>query len=82
MFISGWTSGDEKMTKFVDVSNQMDWNLPDDEFLPVTKCVCGTKFPVWSFSVSIYDDNPKTCPICGRKFFFSNSIRIYEVIDD
>lgn len=70
------------MSKLVDVSRQMDWNNPDDEHLPVTKCVCGTEFVAWNFMISIYEDSPNKCPSCGRKFFFSNSIHIYEVIDE
>ncbi len=65
-----------------DVTEKFDWDNPDDEFLPIRRCVCGAEFGYWEFSISIYDDTPKSCEKCGRKFYFRNAIRIFEVVDE
>lgn len=66
----------------MDVTDQVDFGNSDDESLPLTKCVCGKKFEYWEFVLSIYEDSPNKCPNCGRKLFFRNSIRVYEVKDE
>ena len=64
----------------IDVTDQVSFDNPDDECLPITKCVCGAKFRAWSeFNISIYSDDPYPCPKCGRKLYFRNSIRVMEV---
>jgi len=65
-----------------DVTDQVDFGWSDDEFLPITKCVCGERFGWWEFSIGIYADEAKPCPACGRKFFFSTQVTVYEVVDD
>jgi hypothetical protein len=54
----------------------------DGECLPIVECVCGQGFDNWDFIISIYSDNPDECPNCKRKLFFSNSIKVYEVINE
>jgi DNA-directed RNA polymerase subunit RPC12/RpoP len=66
--------------KIKDVTDQVDFENNDDEFLPLTKCVCGHRFHAWDFMLSIYDNDPHECPHCGAKLFFSNAIRVYEII--
>lgn len=63
----------------VDVTDKVDFDNPDDECLPLTKCVCGEKFQPWEFIISIYEDAQGSCEKCGRKFFFRNAIRVYQV---
>ena len=62
-----------------DVTNLVDFTNNDDECLSITECVCGAKFTPWKFFISIYPDSAYECPNCHRKFYFSFSIRIYEV---
>lgn len=62
------------VTKFVEFDNN------DDESLPVTKCVCGKRFRLWEWSISIYDDDPTECPHCGAKLYFRNNICVYQVL--
>lgn len=38
-----------------DVTDKVDFQNNDDESLPLTKCVCGERFPAWSQIVSIYN---------------------------
>lgn len=64
-----------------DVTKEVDFGNSDDEALPITKCVCGKEFTTWDFHISIYESDPTPCPECGRKFYFSNSIHVYEVKD-
>lgn len=66
-------------TKLMDVTSRVDFQNPDDEALPLTKCVCGKRFDAWEFIISIYDDIPSICPNCKRKLIFSNRIHVYEV---
>ncbi len=62
-----------------DVTDKVDFQNPDDEALPLTRCVCGTTFPVWSEIVSIYQDRPWVCPTCSVKLVFANAVRVYRV---
>lgn len=68
-------------TMMVDVTDKVQYGLNDDEALPLTKCVCGTAFEPWDMILSVYDDTPEACPVCGRRLFFRVSIRVFEVID-
>ena len=62
-----------------DVTDKVDFQNPDDEVLPLTRCICGAAFKPWDEIVSIYRDNPWVCPTCGAKLIFSNSVRVYQV---
>lgn len=64
-----------------DVTHLVTFEFPDDECLPLTLCVCGTKFAAWDFFISIYRDRPYACPECGAKLYFRQSIKIYEVVE-
>ncbi len=66
-----------------DVTNQMKYEpVSDEELLSITQCVCGKEFKPWEFTVSVYRDNPSTCPHCGRTFTFSVKVTIYQENDD
>ncbi len=65
--------------KTIDVTDQVHYTWPDDESLPITKCVCGATFPAWEFTISIYADQAYQCPNCGRKLFYRNAIKVFEV---
>lgn len=71
---------EEEMSQTIEVTDQVEFSNNDDENLPLTKCVCGQKFPAWTKSISIYQDNPWQCPHCGAKLFFAVSIRVFQVI--
>ena len=66
----------------IDITDQVRFDLNDDECLPITKCVCGERFGPWDFFISIYRDHPYRCPACGRALYFRPGIRVYEVNDD
>jgi len=51
----------------------------DGELLPITRCICGAEWKPWSGMVLDWND-PTECPECGRKFTWSTSITIYEVL--
>lgn len=67
------------MNEDKDVTDQVEFNLNDDECLPLTKCVCGVEFESWNFILGVYKDDPKECPNCKRKLYFKPSIRVYEI---
>jgi DNA-directed RNA polymerase subunit RPC12/RpoP len=64
------------------VGDQMEYGFSDGDYLPIEKCVCGAEFDWWEFSISIYENTPTECPKCGRKFFFTTHVSVWEVIDD
>ncbi len=65
----------------IDVTDKVvfDNDDIDGECLPLYKCVCGKEFEKWHFILSIYEDHPHICSHCGRKLFFRNEIKVYEV---
>ena len=62
-----------------DVTAFMSFGENDEESLPINKCACGACFGWWEFVLNVYHDTPRQCPHCGRRFYFSNKITIYEV---
>ena len=62
-----------------DVTDKVDFQNPDDESLPLTRCVCGASFAPWEQIISIYGDLPWECPKCAAKLVFRNAVRIYQV---
>lgn len=65
-----------------DVTELVEHGWIDMEDLPLTQCVCGAKFPVWTRIITIYRDWAEGCPHCGRRLYFVTSIRVYEVVDN
>ena len=63
-----------------DVTSQVEVGENDGECLPLTKCVCGAKFPSWDEVLSVYPDRPWTCPKCQTKLIFSVDVKIYRVL--
>jgi hypothetical protein len=61
-----------------DVTNLVEFGNNDDENLPLTKCVCGTKFDLWDHQLGV--DMPIKCPNCDRELYFSFTIRVWELI--
>ena len=55
------------------------WENPDDESLPLTRCVCGTTFSAWRGPIlSVYPDHPTMMPCCGRRLWWSQVIMVHE----
>ncbi len=67
---------------YKNVTGEVDFQNNDDEALPITRCICGTEFDPWEFIISIYDDNPSECPVCGAKLFFRINTNVYQVIGE
>lgn len=66
--------------KIKNVTKLVSFENPDDEVLPLTKCICGYEFYPWEYIISIYKDDPKKCKYCGAKLYFANSIQVYQVM--
>ena len=68
----------------IDVTSQVKFGSVDDESLSITRCVCGTEFPIWTHNIGIYDDVDcmEPCPKCHRRLYFSCSVRVYEHRDE
>lgn len=68
--------------KEVDVTSLVDFDWPDGESLPLTKCICGSKWSAWSGPILSVDREWTTeCSECGRKFYWKFSARVLEVLD-
>ena len=65
-----------------DVTGEVAFDDSDGELLPITHCVCGAAFAPWNLIISIYREDAARCPRCGRKLYFRNEIRVYEVRRD
>jgi len=65
-----------------DVTGKVNFSFPDDESLPITKCVCGRTFGLWNFIINMDKESPVECPECGRKLYFESEIRVYEITED
>ena len=52
---------------------------PDDEYAPVLKCVCGVSYPMWEQIISIYAADADPMPCCGRRFYFRQTVTVFEV---
>jgi hypothetical protein len=57
-----------------DVTEKVQWGNPDDELLPILKCVCGTLFKDWDNVIRRDVDDARPCPICGRILIWSISV--------
>ncbi len=64
-----------------DVTEQVAYGFVDGELLPIERCACGAKFGYWEHSISIYPESARKCSSCGKRFYFVNDIRVYEVGD-
>ena len=69
------------MTLPKDVTDQIQVGDVDGELMAVTRCVCGKEYTHWFFYLSIYPDAPNQCDACGRRFYFTQTIRVFEVCD-
>jgi hypothetical protein len=64
----------QKQVDRTDVTEKVRWGNPDDELLPILKCVCGTPFKDWDRVIRRDVDDACPCPICGRILIWSISI--------
>lgn len=65
-----------------DITDLVEFGSPDDEILPLLKCVCGEKFDYWNFILGIYRETSNECRKCKRRMYFYTELRIFQVIDD
>lgn len=61
----------------INVTEEVEFELNDDESLPVKKCICGQKYNPWDFIISFDEDEPSKCPKCGREFYFNIKIEVF-----
>ncbi len=62
-----------------NVTDKVEFDYSDDELLPLTKCVCGQEFDYWQHTLSVYRDDARECPKCGRKLYWVHNPQIFEV---
>ena len=55
------------------------WENPDDELLPLTRCLCGAAYEPWEMTISIYPKNATVMPCCGRRLYFRQRIEVLAV---
>lgn len=61
-----------------DITDEVEFDLNDDELLPFTRCACGLAFKPWNLVIGMERDYPKVCPNCKRELYFTISIRVFE----
>lgn len=54
---------------------------PDDELVPLARCVCGKTFERWHLTISIDRECTGPMPCCGRRLYFQNHVRVFEVTE-
>ena len=62
-----------------DVTNAVDCLNPDDESLPLVRCVCGSTHQRWTIQLGIDASDAEAMPCCGRRLYFRNHVRVFEV---
>lgn len=64
----------------IEITDKVEFDLNDDESLPLTKCVCGKKFEAWNFIIGVDKDKQymKQCSACGRFLFWELTIKVFE----
>jgi DNA-directed RNA polymerase subunit RPC12/RpoP len=65
--------------KNIDITDKVSFREVDGESLNFIQCACGHKFKDWNFCLSIYEEDPATCPNCGRKMFFRIAVCVYSI---
>jgi len=63
----------------LDVTDKVVFGGIDGESLPLLKCVCDRTFEYWDNVISIYRETTGGCPNCGRRFYFTNKVTIYQI---
>ena len=65
-----------------DVTADVKFGAVDDECLPLTRCLCGAAWNAWHGPVLSYTsrETAEECPVCLRRFYFTNDIRVWEVV--
>ena len=67
----------------IDVTDKIRFGFNNDEYLPITKCVCGENYCMGEWWIHIDPEAElSTCDKCGAKFYFKLSTRVIQVIDD
>jgi len=69
------------METIIDVTNLVNFENNDNEYLPITKCVCGKEFIAWEFIIDNDKNFCQKCPECGVKLYFKNKITVHQVIE-
>ena len=64
------------------MTDDYQFDLPDDESLPLTRCACGQGFARWQMVLGMDRTNPTQCPNCSRWLWWSLVITIHEVPHD
>ena len=61
-----------------DITNDVEFELNDDDCLPLTKCVCGKTFGFWNFVLGMDGEDCSKCPECKREMYFLIKIMVFE----
>jgi hypothetical protein len=62
-----------------DITDFVEFGERLGGFLPLARCACGYRFAWGAFLLSTYPKFAIECPNCGRKMFFSFSVRVFEI---
>ena len=76
---SSWTTWKIKEMKEIDVTNKISYSEFDIGLLDINRCLCGAEYDRADLIISDERDRPVSCDKCGRKFYFTNSIKVFMV---
>ena len=62
-----------------DVTNQTEADFPDEEIMPLRKCICGKLYESWAQVISIYPDHITPMPCCGAKLYWVPAWKVMQV---
>lgn len=64
----------------IDITDKVKFENPDDESLPLTRCVCGKEFQPWGFILGVEKEEGwmHQCPNCKRFLFWELHVKVFE----
>lgn len=66
----------------VDVTQEVTIGEVDDDLTYLKQCICGRSWAPWNKILHINEaDSTGACDECGRKFYFTVKVQVWEVRD-
>jgi hypothetical protein len=65
--------------KVIDVTDKINYSEFDVGMVNIAVCICGHDFDYADFVINNDKERLVECEKCGRKFYFTNSIRVFMV---
>jgi len=60
-----------------NITSEVEFGFSDDEYLPITRCLCGAEFEPYEQWISIYESSPWECSECGAEMVWEFKPNVY-----